>query len=404
MQRRCAYVETVATLDSSTRAPTTQHAFSRRVDRALPASGHAIAGSLTRNEQPMARRRSSGHAHILDLRTELHGCGVTFTPSRKVGSLMTASEQLQHLLSARQTLGGDFFGGWTPADLDLFARHHKPAAGSAGYVTDYFGVKTRTDFVPWANALNGHTLTTPPIPNDGVRAEAIEYVALLDSIEHSAGPHFAMVELGASYAPWAALAGVIAKRLGKNVSVRAVEASSYFHALIPENYTANGLVGDSNGVGPTVESVAIHGAVGIKKGTMFFPVVNSAFENGGQAADSVPDVDYVGRAVPHEEVPIRTLDEIFDGLDAVDFLHCDIQGSEEDVLVHGAALLSQKVKRMFVGTHSRKIEGALIECLHKHGWHLMRERPVTFAHQPQLSSVVGMTTIDGGQYWVNSRF
>ncbi|MDN7533790.1 MULTISPECIES: FkbM family methyltransferase [Burkholderia] len=315
---------------------------------------------------------------------------------------MDFSEQIQRSISARQALGADFFGGWEASDLDLFAKYRKISQGTPGYVTDYFGTKTPTDCVPWAAARDGDTFDSPPIPNDGVRAEAIEYYALLDSLENTRDDSFSMVELGSSYAPWAAIAGVLAKRQGKNVAIRAVEASAYFHALISKNLSANGLT-DNLSI-PKVESMAIHGAVGIRKGTVFFPIVRSAFENGGQAAYAAPDVDYVGRSVPHEEVPVRTLDEIFDGLEIIDFIHCDIQGSEGDVLIHGASQISQKVKRMFIGTHSRKIEGDLMECYHKHGWHLLRERPVTMSYRADLTSIVGMTTIDGGQYWVNSRF
>ncbi len=224
-----------------------------------------------------------------------------------------------------------------------------------------------------------------------------------DSLEATTAATYTMVELGASYAPWSCLAATVAGRLGKRVTIRAVEASLYFHTLdIADNFAANGLsVGNCAG---NADIAAIHGAVGIRKGSIFFPVVTSAFENGGQAATSAPDKDYTGRAVAHEEVPVCTLDEIFKGLEVVDFLHCDIQGSEREVLVHGASQISQRVRRMFIGTHSRKIEGDLIECYHKHGWRLVRERPVTFDYRADLSSVVGMTTRDGGQYWVNGRF
>jgi FkbM family methyltransferase len=172
--------------------------------------------------------------------------------------------------------------------------------------------------------------------------------------------------------------------------------------MINENFVANGLASLPTDV--VLVSKAIHGAAGVKQGTVYFPVVSSAFENGGQASNENLEVDYVGRAVPHESVPVRTLDEIFDGLSVIDLLHCDIQGAEADVLMHGAALITQKVRHMFIGTHSRLIEGSLIDCFHKHGWSLVRERPVAFLHKVELPSVVGMTTRDGGQYWINNRF
>ena len=309
--------------------------------------------------------------------------------------------RMQTMIAARETLGNDFFGGWAPSDIDLFNKYHRAIEGLPGFISDYFGVRTRTEYVPWASRLDGLSLGEPPIPDDGVRAEAIEYFALLDSIDSTAGTSFTMVELGASYAPWGCMAGAIAKRLGKRATIRAVEASAYFHSLIAENFAANDLSGKTPIA--DMDVAGIYGAVGIHKGSIFFPVVTSAFENGGQAAAAAPVKDYTGRAVTHEEVPVRTLDEIFQGLDLIDFLHCDIQGSEGEVLIHGAPQISQKVRRMFIGTHSRKIEGDLIECYHKLGWRLARERPVTFNYRADLASVVGMTTRDGGQYWINTR-
>ena len=90
-------------------------------------------------------------------------------------------------------------------------------------------------------------------------------------------------------------------------------------------------------------------------------------------------------------------------LDVIDLVHCDIQGSEDEVLTFGAALLTQRVKRMFIGTHSRSIEGKLIECFHRHGWSLVRERPTHFEHRLDTLSTTGMTLRDGGQYWVNTK-
>jgi len=303
--------------------------------------------------------------------------------------------------SARETLGHDFFGGWEPTDLDLFAKYHAVAQGTPGFVTDYFGVKTASHFVPWAAGNDGGVFTDPPIPDDGVRAEAIEYFALLDSMDRSPSSEFSAVELGSSYAPWACMAGVLAMRQKKSrIAVRAVEASRYFFDLIQSNFAANGLI-STHGV--SVEATAINAAVGIKRGKTFFPVVSSAFENGGQATDTKLDVDYVGRHVEHEEVNVCTLEDAFEGFGLIDLLHCDIQGAEAEVLTFGASLLSSRVRHMFVGTHSRYIEGQLIDCFHRHGWVLLRERPCAFVHRSDLISPVGMTTRDGGQYWMNPR-
>jgi FkbM family methyltransferase len=326
----------------------------------------------------------------------------TLQPPDGLEPVSQISPRIQSAVAAREVLGHDFFGGWQPSDVDLFARHHHASEGAPGFVTDYFGVRTASHFVPWAASNDGLVFVDPPVPDDGVRAEAIEYFALLDALEKSSPSNFSMIELGASYAPWACMAGVLAMRQRKSsVRVRAVEASRYFFDLIQANYAANRLQSEGSVV---VTATAVHAAVGIKRGTAFFPVVRSAFENGGQVTDTKVNVDYVGRAVEHEEVTLCTLDDVFEGFDVIDLLHCDIQGAEADVLTYGAALLSQRVKHMFIGTHSRYIEGSMVDCFHKQGWLLERERPCAFSHQPSLTSPVGMTTRDGGQYWTNLRF
>lgn len=58
---------------------------------------------------------------------------------------------------------------------------------------------------------------------------------------------------------------------------------------------------------------------------------------------------------------------------------------------------------LFVGTHSRKIEGDLIATLFKRGWKLEREKPCRFDGQGHTPILTGLTTDDGGQVWRNPR-
>jgi FkbM family methyltransferase len=319
---------------------------------------------------------------------------------------LNVSERVGDALRSREALHHDFFGGWEPADVELFNRYGCPKPGAPGYLTDFFGVRTPTDCVPWAAGADGAASIECPIPDDGVRAEAIEYYALLRALELSAGLKFSMIELGASYAPWACLGGCLALREGRRqIKIRAVEASKFFIDKIHSNWTVNGLLpnGYVNG-GQLIACEAVHAAVGVEAGTMFFPVVSSAVENGGQAVHVSRELDYVGRSVAHQEVRALTLEQIFEGFDVIDFLHCDIQGAELEVLTRGIGLLSDRVRCVFVGTHSRAIEGGLIDSFHQAGWTLLRERPTMFSHRSDLADVIGMTTRDGGQFWVNPRF
>jgi FkbM family methyltransferase len=171
------------------------------------------------------------------------------------------------------------------------------------------------------------------------------------------------------------------------------------------NWAANGLLPDGQIASEqSIECDVLHAAVATEAGSMFFPVVSAFSENGGQAVTSKRDVDYVGRTVAHEEVRAITLEEAIEGFDSVDLIHCDIQGAERDVIPSTIRLLTDRVRCVFVGTHSREIDGELLSCFHRAGWSLERERPVMFSHRPELTDIVGMTIRDGGQLWTNPRF
>ena len=311
-------------------------------------------------------------------------------------------------LIAREHLGEDFFGGWVPEDIDLFRRYYVQTKGAAGFITDFLGVKTRGNLVPWAQHLEGKCIGDLPIPDDSVRAEAIEYYALLHSYEQSLKDSFTLIELGASFGAWICTAGVIGRRMNKKaVNLVAVEASRFLYDLISPHLADNGIKANSGETSDSLNGTKfsvrlVHGAVATRPGTLYFPVVNSAGENGGQATDKISEEDYVGRQVQYEEVPAVTLSEIFDSLKSIDLLHVDIQGTESEVIQNEAELIGEHVRHMFVGTHSRKIEGELIECLHQHGWILLRERPTRFSFRSDRKCQVGMTTRDGGQYWQNT--
>jgi hypothetical protein len=81
----------------------------------------------------------------------------------------------------------------------------------------------------------------------------------------------------------------------------------------------------------------------------------------------------------------------------IDFLHVDIQDGEADLVESCMTLLQRKVAYMFVGTHSRQIEGRLFETLLRAGWRLEIERPGML----KLDDEVPHMWIDGVQGWRN---
>lgn len=130
----------------------------------------------------------------------------------------------------------DFAGGWEAGDISLLRKYATNALPVAGMITDFIGIKTRPDFLPWASSLAGSVISDLPVPDDGLRAETIEYTAFLTSLEAAPCNTFTMAELGASYAPWLCLGAVLAKRSGRSTpNLTALEASSYFVGLMRQH-------------------------------------------------------------------------------------------------------------------------------------------------------------------------
>ena len=300
-------------------------------------------------------------------------------------------------IRARSVLGEDFFGGWDPDDVAILSRHAHMTTASSGQITDFIGIKTSASLHPLAEPLHGTVVGELPIPDDSLRAETIEYYALLASFEAAAPDDFSFVELGSSYAPWSCAAAVLAKRSGRtNWKVVAVEAATYLFDLIPGHLAENGIDPDS----PNVRLV--NGAIAAERGILKFPKVTSPNELGGQIGSDGAEADYLGRTIEHVDVQAYTLAEVLpEGV--VDLVHVDIQGFEHSVLSAAIDLLNNRVKAVFIGTHSRKLEGELIELFHAHGWRLVRERPTRFDYNPNLLDATAWTTRDGGQYWINKR-
>jgi FkbM family methyltransferase len=304
------------------------------------------------------------------------------------------TSRLQRALSARAEMGEDFFGGWEPSDAALFTKYASRAESMPGKITDFMGIRTSSFLHPWAAHFDNQVLGEIPIPDDSLRAEAIEYLATMDSLERAPSDSFTMAEVGASYAPWTCVGAVLAKRTGRKANLVAVEASSFLFDLIPVHLR-------ENGVEPS-EIRLINGAAGARPGILYFPKVTNPGDNGSQTADAPLETDYVGRQVEHEEVTAHPLVDLLpDGV--VDLIHIDVQGVEYGVIEAAIDVLDERVRAMFIGTHSRLIEGQLLDLLHSHGWQLVRERPTKFVYHQERPDVIGWTTRDGGQYWINKR-
>lgn len=323
---------------------------------------------------------------------------------------MVITERLQAVFAARAVVANDMFGGWTDQDVELFSRwavDQSDVTVEPGLIIDWLGC--RTEMRNYARIAvpqeGGLVVGDLPIPGDSVHADAIEYVGLLTGIERalaSGRSTFTMLELGASYAPWAVHAGLAARRAGfERIVLKAVEASGSAMERIDAHARLNGLLDD-----PAVEFSSRHAAVGAERGVLYFPIVDTSLDNGAQTAARPRKVDYRGHVIEHEKVNAVTIGDLSEGLDTVDFVHLDVQGAERSLLQSRKTLdcLRKKVSTMLLATHSRLIEGIAIEALTKSGWQLLRERPVGFVQNAVTDDPVGWTMHDGAQLWANPRF
>jgi len=320
----------------------------------------------------------------------------------------TGKQQAAQLWSASQS-PLQIYAGYTPDDVAMLKRYADyPANVFSDHFVDGFGNKTPFVTVPFCHGVRPGPLQLP-VPGDGYHAETIEYVALVDSIDRADPRRYSAIEIGAAWGPWVSLGGVLARRTGRDdITLVAVEADPDRFQLVAKQLIANELRPDDPIPGEAesgpwtqngpVRCRLIQGAAGATEGTLYFPKLNLA-DLGASASEDPIEYDYRGADCDSFEVKAYTLAQILEGVDEVDLLHIDIQGSEFDLLAGSLEALNSKVRAMLVGTHSRVIEGQIIDLLIDKGWELYREKPCRVDWHKVTPTLTGRTTDDGCQYW-----
>ncbi|MDR2783546.1 MAG: hypothetical protein LBB48_06895, partial [Treponema sp.] len=275
--------------------------------------------------------------------------------------------------------------------------------GENGFITDFLGI--RHSLGNWGENykhLDGAHFENIPIPDDGFHAEAIEYISCFTSIEN-AGSTYTMFELGAGWGPWMSIAGTATKRRWGGGGVKqnnhnGVEGENNKIPLIKKHLTANGLRPESDELVSSlnnVNTIIYDGVVNATGEDIAFPEVGvDAY------GASLVEKTVARRTQPLKIVKGYSFKDISGDYNRIDFVHLDLQGYEMEFVEKCIETLSEKVKYMFVGTHTRKIEGDLFEFLYAHGWTLLREKPCE-VHWPETApdSFVDITVKDGGQFW-----
>jgi FkbM family methyltransferase len=289
------------------------------------------------------------------------------------------------------------FPGYTDADTAIFAEfRNSEAKPEPGFIVDFLGSRTRTSSL-WREArrLDGHLIGIP-VPGD-FHAEAIEWIGLLKAVRSAVGQYVAM-ELGAGFGPWT-VAGAVAARQRRIRDIRlcAVEGDPHHFQSLRQHLIDNGFDPERH--------TLLQAVVGVRAGVAQWPAVDDSTEpNDWGCRPMQASRDYRGREFlktkPIEVVPM---------LDLIvreprwDLIHMDVQGDEAALCRSCIDELTARVKRITSATHSRKIEGDLLDLMSGAGWLLEHEKPARFNFVPDAASLEAMTTMDGTQVWRNPR-
>jgi hypothetical protein len=211
---------------------------------------------------------------------------------------------------------------------------------------------------------------------------------------------FSAVELGAGWGPWTTFLALCAERAGfTTINLAAFEADRARFDVLEKHLALNGVTAERYNVS------LFRAAAWWRDETMYWPLNAGVLDAGLAVAGGWrrPSHDYRGVPLDFEKIKARSIAGALADFPPIDFLHVDIQGGEWELISRSLGYLSARVRSMFVGTHSRKIEGDLIDLLRVNGW-LMRERPCRFRTElPRAATLVGETYHDGGQFWRNER-
>lgn len=285
--------------------------------------------------------------------------------------------------------GGDALPLHNFAIVNAFApfKPHEPKDGS---FRDFVGTSTSVRYLPNnIKYLSGHVFSSIAHSFHGTA----EWVGTLRSVL-DAGDSFTVIELGAGWAPWLASAGAAARMRGiDDLRLIGVEASTEHFGYMVEHLKVNGFAPDICDLH--------HAAAAPEDGWADFPKLHVANEDfGASAVFEESERTAAATRGDLERVKAISLASLLAGHERVDLIHIDIQGHEEGVLRAALPQLEEKVRRLVIGTHSRSIEGHLIDMLSPRGWVCEYEQPCILA---TFGDEVLHLTGDGEQIWSNPR-
>jgi len=273
----------------------------------------------------------------------------------------------------------------------------KDLTGTPGFLTDFVGVRTRISSL-WRECAPYDGIVVPlPIPGD-YHADILEYVGTLRAVDAASGS-ISVMELGAGIGPWIVTAGVAARRRGiEDIYLCAVEGDPERHAMMLQHIADNDLVGQD----------IRQAAVGVEDGEAYWPRISDPANHSGARPlreGDANDAAYLGVHYDLDDmirVPFIALHRLLDKRPLWDLIHIDVQGTEAELCAANIEALNERARYLVIGTHSRKIDGELIEIFHAAGWVLENERPATIRYDKDVV-LSHLVVADGTQIWRNPR-
>jgi FkbM family methyltransferase len=288
--------------------------------------------------------------------------------------------------------------GLTEDDAALIRRHQVISIPLLGYFTNIVGVRTDVRLFRGYEPGSGNVESI----SEGV-SRLIELVGTLRAVDSMRSNRFVVAEIGAGWGPWMLTGAVAARSHGAtDIHMIAVEAD-------PKHFPKLARHVADNGFDPQKQRL-LQAIVAQDDGHAFFPSDQSREDWGGAAlyAETLePRVtkDYRGVELHHKKLRAISLSTALCERNEIDLVHLDIQGAENLIVRSSIDVLTQKVRWLVVSTHSRIIEGELINSLSGAGWTLFNEKPCRFTPSRRpVKAFDKLTDEDGAQVWKNPRF
>ena len=222
-----------------------------------------------------------------------------------------------------------------------------------------------------------------------------DWLVLLEAVAE-AKDSFTMAALGAGWGRWLVAGAFAARQLGElPVHLIGVEAEPTHFNWMLEHFA-------DNGVDPADHEL-IEAAASGRSGHAWFYFGKPDSWYGQSIIDdrtldqaAGTEINYNGEKARR----VRTIDlvELFSNYRRIDYLHMDVQGAELDVLSSVPDVLTAKVKRVLIGTHSGEIEAGLRRLFAGLGWHPQYDFPLD--SELRVEDAV-FTLGDGVQVWIN---